>query len=83
MAELFQKSRPTIVEHLKNIFESGELDENSVCRKFRQTAEDGKNYQTQFYNLKLVVAVGYRVNSECTRHCGLDPQSPEERRNAA
>ena len=44
MSELFQKSRPTIVEHLQNIFASGELDENSVCRKFRQTADDGKNY---------------------------------------
>ncbi len=44
MAELFQKSRPTIVEHLKNIFADGELDENSVCRNFRHTADDGKNY---------------------------------------
>jgi len=45
IAELFQKSRTTIVEHLQNIFTSGELDENSVCRRFRQTADDGKNYQ--------------------------------------
>jgi len=44
IAELFQKSRTTIVEHLKKIFASGELDENSVCRNFRQTAEDGKSY---------------------------------------
>ncbi|MDR0970079.1 MAG: hypothetical protein LBM67_06040 [Lentimicrobiaceae bacterium] len=43
MAELFQKSRSTIVGHLKNLFASGELEENSVCRKFRHTAEDGKN----------------------------------------
>jgi hypothetical protein len=42
---LFQKTRPTIAEHLKNIFSSGELEENSVCRKFRHTADDGKNYQ--------------------------------------
>jgi len=54
MAELFQKSRPTIVEHLQNIFASGELDENSVCRKFRHTAEDGKNYQVKFYNLEII-----------------------------
>jgi hypothetical protein len=64
MAELFQKSRPTIVEHLKNIFESGELDENSVCRKFRQTAEDGKNYNVNFYSLEAIIAVGYRADSQ-------------------
>ena len=45
IATLFQKTRPTIVEHLKNIFSSGELDENSVCMNFRQTAGDDKNYQ--------------------------------------
>ncbi|GHS98518.1 toxin Fic [Bacteroidia bacterium] len=64
IAELFQKSRPTIVEHLKHIFESGELDENSVCRKFRQTAEDGKNYNVNFYSLEAIIAVGYRADSE-------------------
>jgi hypothetical protein len=64
MAKLFQKSRPTIVEHLKNIFESGELDENSVCRKFRQTAEDGKNYNVNFYSLEAIIAVGYRADSQ-------------------
>ncbi|MDR0835098.1 MAG: phosphoribosylaminoimidazolesuccinocarboxamide synthase, partial [Tannerella sp.] len=45
IATLFEQDRRTIQEHLKNIFESGELDENSVCRKFRHTATDGKNYQ--------------------------------------
>ncbi len=64
MAELFQKSRPTIVEHLKNIFADGELDENSVCRNFRQTATDGKNYQMKFYSLEAIIAVGYRTDSE-------------------
>ncbi|MDR2622281.1 MAG: virulence RhuM family protein [Dysgonamonadaceae bacterium] len=64
MAELFQKSRPTIVEHLKNIFETGELEENSVCRKFRQTAEDGKNYNVNFYSLEAIIAVGYRADSQ-------------------
>ena len=60
MAELFQKSRTTVVEHLQNIFDSGELDENSVCRKFRHTADDGKNYQVKFYNLETIISVGYR-----------------------
>jgi len=63
IAELFEKSRTTITEHLKNIFSEGELDENSVCRVFRHTAEDGKNYSTKYYNLKAITAVGYRVNS--------------------
>jgi len=55
MAELFQKSRTTVVEHLQNIFATGELDENSVCRKFRHTADDGKNYQVKFYNLEAMI----------------------------
>jgi hypothetical protein len=64
MAELFQKSRTTIIEHLQNIFTSRELDENSVCRKFRQTADDGKNYQVKFYNLEAIISVGYRADSQ-------------------
>lgn len=64
MSQLFEKGRSTITGHLKNIFESGELDENSVCRDFRHTAEDGKSYQTKYYNLRAITAVGYRVNSE-------------------
>lgn len=64
IAELFQKSRSTIVEHLKNIFASGELVEKSVCRKFRHTAEDGKNYQVKFYNLEAIISVGYRSDSQ-------------------
>ena len=63
IATLFDKGRSTITEHLKNIFASGELDPNSVCRKFRQTASDGKNYEVQFYNLDAIISVGYRVNS--------------------
>ena len=63
IATLFDKGRSTITEHLKNIFKSGELDPNSVCRKFRRTASDGKNYETQFYNLDAIISVGYRVNS--------------------
>ncbi len=63
ISSLFDKGRSTIAEHLRNIFESGELDEDSVCRKFRQTAADGKNYQVKYYNLDAVISVGYRVNS--------------------
>ena len=60
---LFDKGRSTITEHLKNIFETGELDEKAVCRDFRHTAEDGKDYTTRFYNLNAIIAVGFRVNS--------------------
>ncbi len=63
IATLFDKGRSTITEHLRNIFASGELDQNSVCRKIRHTAADGKNYDTLFYNLDAIISVGYRVNS--------------------
>lgn len=63
MAELFGVSVPTINEHLKNIFSAGELVDNSVIRKFLITASDGKNYNTQHYNLDAIISVGYRVNS--------------------
>ena len=63
IATLFDKGRSTVTEHLRNIFASGELDQNSVCRKFRHTAADGKNYDTLFYNLDAIISVGYRVNS--------------------
>jgi len=64
IAELFLKDRRTIQEHLRNIFADGELDEKSVCRKFRHTAEDGKNYQVKFYNLEAIISVGYRADSQ-------------------
>ena len=63
MTELFDKAKPTIVEHLKNIFEEGELDEESVVRKFRITANDGKSYDVKHYNLDVIISVGYRVKS--------------------
>ncbi len=63
IAELFEKGRSTITEHLKKIFDDGELDEASVCRDFRHTAENGKQYITKYYNLRAITAVGYRVNS--------------------
>ena len=64
IATLFDVSVPTVNEHLKNIFTSNELQEDSVIRKFRITATDGKNYNTQFYNLDAIISVGYRVNSK-------------------
>lgn len=63
MAELFGVDVRTVSEHLKNIFASDELAQEAVIRKFRITASDGKNYQTQFYNLDAIISVGYRVNS--------------------
>ena len=63
IATLFDKGRSTIAEHLRNIFLSGELQEDSVCRKFRRTASDGKEYNTQYYNLDAIISVGYRANS--------------------
>jgi len=63
MAELFGVDRSVITKHLRNIFQSGELDEMSVCANFAHTAKDGKTYQTKFYNLDAIIAVGYRVNS--------------------
>ncbi len=64
MAELFGVDVRTISEHLKNIFQSNELKDDSVIRKFRITAADGKKYLTQFYNLDAIISVGYRVNSK-------------------
>lgn len=63
MAELFDVAENNITYHLQNIFNSGELEKNSVAQKIRVTASDGKNYNTNFYNLDAVISVGYRVNS--------------------
>ena len=63
IAALFDKGRSTIAEHLQNAFSTGELMKDSVCRKFRRTASDGKEYNTKYYNLDAVISVGYRVNS--------------------
>ncbi|WP_304063633.1 virulence RhuM family protein [Pedobacter glucosidilyticus] len=68
MAELFGKARTTITEHLGNIFKEGELEENSVCRNFRHTANDGKTYDTRYYNLDVIISVGYRVKSLQEQH---------------
>lgn len=63
IAELFGKDKSTISRHLKNIFEEGELDSDSVVAEIATTAADGKNYQVMFYSLDAIIAVGYRVNS--------------------
>lgn len=63
MATLFDCDRSVVTKHLGNIFESAELKEEVVCAKFAHTAEDGKTYNTKFYSLDAIIAVGYRVNS--------------------
>ena len=63
MAELFQRERTVITKHIRNLFEEGELVENSVCANYAQTAADGKTYQTVYYNLDVIISVGYRVKS--------------------
>jgi len=68
IAELFDIDRSVITKHLKNIFESGELQEDSVRANFALTAADGKTYQTKFYNLDAIISVGYRVNSRQATH---------------
>ena len=64
IAILFDKDIKTINEHINNIFNSNELDKDSVIRKFRITASDGKSYDTKHYNLDMIISVGYRVNSK-------------------
>lgn len=64
LVELFQSSKANISEHIKNVFEEGELEEEAVVRKFRTTAADGKSYLTAHYNLDVILSVGYRVKSK-------------------
>ncbi|PJC23345.1 cell filamentation protein Fic [candidate division WWE3 bacterium CG_4_9_14_0_2_um_filter_35_11] len=63
LVELYQSSKSNISEHIKNIFEENELDRNSVVRKFRTTAQDGKNYEVECYNLDMIISLGYRIKS--------------------
>lgn len=63
MAELFQRDRSVIGKHVRNIFKEGELDKNSVWAKFAYTASDGKTYNVDYYNLDVIISVGYRVKS--------------------
>jgi len=64
MCGLFDKNKRTVSEHIRNIFSEGELQEETVVRKFRTTAVDGKNYQVAYYNLDVIISVGYRVKSQ-------------------
>lgn len=64
MADLFDTERSAITKHVHNIYNTKELERKAVCAKFAHTAEDGKVYQTQFYNLDMIVSIGYRVNSK-------------------
>ncbi len=64
IAELYNKSKSTISEHIKNIFEEEELERDSVVRNFRTTASDGKNYDVEYYNLEMIIAIGFRVRSK-------------------
>ena len=64
MAELFQRDKSTISRHIKNIFTEGELVRDSVVAKFATTATNGKTYQVEYYNLDVIISVGYRVKSK-------------------
>lgn len=68
ITELYQTSKSNISEHIKNILSDGELDENAVVRKFRTTASDGKTYNTMHYNLDMIIALGYRIQSKTATH---------------
>ena len=63
LTELYQCSKSNISEHIKHIFEEGELDKDSVVRKFRTTADDGKTYNVTYYNLDMIISLGYRIRS--------------------
>lgn len=64
MQELFYRSKSTVSEHISNVFKEGELSEIQVVRKFRTTADDGKDYEVSFYNLDVIISVGYRIKSQ-------------------
>ena len=63
LVDLYQSSKANVSEHIKNIFDEGELDKNSVVRKFRTTASDGKNYEVNYYNLDMIISLGYHIKS--------------------
>ena len=63
LVDLYQSSKSNVSEHIKHIFEEGELEENSVVRKFRTTAADGKTYTVKHYNLDMIISLGYRIKS--------------------
>lgn len=63
LSELFQRDKSTISRHIKNIFEEGELQRNAVVANFATTATDGKTYQVDYYNLDVIISIGYRIKS--------------------
>ena len=63
LVKLYQTSKSNISEHIRNIFNDGELEEKSVVREFRTTAADGKTYNTKYYNLDMIISLGYRIKS--------------------
>ena len=63
LVELYQSSKSNVSEHIKHIFEEGELDEESVVRKFRTTDSGGKNYNVIYYNFDMIISLGYRIKS--------------------
>jgi len=64
LQDLFDRSKSTVSEHISNVFKEGELEENQVVRKFRTTADDGKEYEVSYYNLDVIISVGYRIKSQ-------------------
>lgn len=68
LCELYNTSKANVSEHIKHIFEDGELDEESVVRKFRITATDGKSYNVTYYNLDMTISLGYRIRSVIATH---------------
>ena len=71
LCELYQSSKANVSEHIKNIFEEGELEENSVVRKIRTTAADGKSYAVNHYNLDMIISLGYRIKSSIVNCSGI------------
>ena len=68
LCNLYQTSKANVSEHIKHIFEDEELEEESVVRKFRTTAKDGKSYNVTFYNLDMIISLGYRIRSKIATH---------------
>ena len=64
LVDLYGSSKANVSEHIKHIFEEGEFEEDAVVRNFRITAADGKSYQTKYYNLDMIISLGYRIKSK-------------------
>ena len=73
MAGIFETERSVITKHINNLLKTKELQRDSVCAKFAHTAEDGKTYETMYYNLDMIISVGYRVNSRGEQNSAYGP----------